>query len=100
MDIGSQFQGVRQAEAVPAAERAQAIETPATEVAGGYPATGTTASDEAHLSDAAVLVHQALALPDVRMDKVEEVQQALSAGTYSVSASAVAEKLMGSMLER
>lgn len=36
---------------------------------------------------------------DVRSDKVAALQQAIAAGTYSVSSSDVADKLMNSMFE-
>lgn len=56
-------------------------------------------SDQTHLSPAANMAMQAGSLPDVRMEKVTGVQAALGAGTYNVSSSDVAEKLIGHMLE-
>jgi negative regulator of flagellin synthesis FlgM len=59
--------------------------------------TGTGRTDEAHLSPAAQLVSQALALPEVRSDKVASVQAALANGTYQVSSSDVAAKMMDNL---
>jgi negative regulator of flagellin synthesis FlgM len=54
-------------------------------------------TDEAHLSPAASLVAQAAVLPDVRMDKVASVQAALADGSYQVSSSNVAARLIDQM---
>jgi len=56
-----------------------------------------TANDEAHLSAAAYLATQAVALPEVRMEKVASVQAALANGSYRVSSSDVAASLIDSM---
>jgi negative regulator of flagellin synthesis FlgM len=100
MDIGSQLQGLQQSAGISAAERTQAVEPHQAAVATGAGAAETSGNDETHLSGAAGLVQQALSLPDVRTGKVAEIQQALASGSYNVSSSAVAEKLIGSMLER
>jgi negative regulator of flagellin synthesis FlgM len=100
MDIGSQLQGLQQSAGVSPAERTQAVEPHQGAVAAGAGAAGESGNDETHLSSAARLVHQTLSLPDVRAGKVAEMQQALASGSYNVSSSAVAEKLIGSMLER
>ncbi len=55
-------------------------------------------SDRATLSSAGNEVAQAVSSEGVRTEKVAEVQAALSAGTYSVSASAVASKMVDAML--
>jgi negative regulator of flagellin synthesis FlgM len=55
-------------------------------------------SDQATLSSAGSEVSLTAADPGVRMDKVAEVQAALAAGTYNVPASAVASKVVDSML--
>lgn len=54
--------------------------------------------DQATVSPAATEVCQSPAGPDVRMDKVAVVQQALAAGTYQVAASKVADKVIDAML--
>ena len=54
-------------------------------------------TDEAHLSAAAHLVSQALVLPEVRSDKIASVQSALANGTYQVSSSDLAAKVIDHM---
>jgi flagellar biosynthesis anti-sigma factor FlgM len=56
--------------------------------------------DQAHLSQAAVLASATSADSDVRLEKVAEIQQALSAGTYAVSPSDVAGKLIDHLLQK
>jgi negative regulator of flagellin synthesis FlgM len=65
------------------------------ESAGGV---GTLGGDRATLSSAGSEVSQAASASEVRMDKVAAVQSALAAGTYNVPASAVAGKVVDSML--
>jgi negative regulator of flagellin synthesis FlgM len=55
-------------------------------------------SDQATLSSAGSAMALTAADPGVRTDKVAAVQAALAAGTYDVPASAVASKLVDSML--
>ena len=55
-------------------------------------------SDLATLSSAGSEVSQTASDPGVRMDKVAEIQAALATGTYDVSPSAVASKVVDSML--
>jgi len=54
--------------------------------------------DTAQVSNAASQVALSPADADVRLDKVAAIQSALKAGTYSVPASAVAQKVIGSLL--
>lgn len=54
--------------------------------------------DRATLSSAASQVANAADDSSVRMDKVAAIQSALAAGTYNIAASAVASKLVDSML--
>ena len=60
---------------------------------------GADAVDQASLSPAATAVAEALSGSDVRMDKVAALQQSIVAGTYSVPASDVADKLMTALLK-
>jgi len=60
------------------------------------------AQDQTHWSQAAVLASATSAASDdsdVRIEKVAQIQQALSAGTYAVSPSDVAGKLIDHLLQ-
>lgn len=56
-------------------------------------------SDQATFSSAGSEVSLTSAEPGVRTDKVASVQTALAAGTYNVPASAVASKLVDSLMD-
>lgn len=56
------------------------------------------AGDQATLSHAGSEVSQSASLDGVRAERVAAVRQALAAGTYRVPASAVADKVIDSML--
>ncbi|MEI9980114.1 MAG: flagellar biosynthesis anti-sigma factor FlgM [Edaphobacter sp.] len=64
---------------------------------------GTVASvehtDEANLSSTSGIVAQALGGSDVRTGKVAALQQAIAEGSYNVSSSDVAEKMIQSLLD-
>ena len=64
------------------------------------PGTSETSlgADEATVSSAGTTVSQAASASDVRLDKVEAVKSAIAAGTYSVPSSAVAGKVVDSLL--
>jgi negative regulator of flagellin synthesis FlgM len=78
--------------------------TPATPAAtqqgkgGATAAASAMGSDRATLSSAGSEVSQSAAASGVRMDKVMSIQAALASGTYNVSPSAVASRLVDSML--
>ncbi len=55
--------------------------------------------DQAHLSQAAVLASASSSLSEVRAEKVTAVQQALAGGTYAVSPSDVAGKVIDHLLQ-
>ena len=74
----------------------QAASMSAVQQAGAGSLAGT---DEAKLSSTAGVMAQALLGSDVRTDKVSALQQSIAAGSYSVPASAVADKLMHALLE-
>lgn len=61
------------------------------------PASGVH-QDHTEVSTAATLAHRAMSLPDVRMDKVAAVQQALANGTYQVDPADVAGKIVNRMM--
>ena len=56
-------------------------------------------ADQASLSSAAGLVAQALEGSDARSTKIAALQSAIAAGTYSVSSSDVADKIIQSLLD-
>ena len=93
MDIRSSLEGLKSifgaTQAAPAAPQARAGTQ-----------TNSTAfnSDRATLSNAASEVSSTASDSDVRFDKVASIQAQLAAGTYSIPASAVASKLVESML--
>ena len=60
--------------------------------------SGNSIQDRTEVSTAASLAHQAMSVPDVRMDKVAAIQQALANGSYQVSAADVAGKLVRKMM--
>jgi flagellar biosynthesis anti-sigma factor FlgM len=93
MDIRNSLDGLRSLLGVDPAAPA------ATQTKGGAAAKGSSfSSDSATLSSAGSEVSQGALGDGVRMDKVSAVQSALSAGTYDVPASAVASKMIDSML--
>jgi negative regulator of flagellin synthesis FlgM len=56
-------------------------------------------ADQANLSSTGGLVAQALESSDIRSAKVASLQQTIAAGTYSVSSSDVADKIIQSLLD-
>ena len=94
MDIRNSLEGLKSLLGVNAAAPA------ATAAAKGPAEPGASAlsSDRATLSSAGSEVSQSAADSGVRMDKVASVQAALAAGTYNVPATAVASKVVDSML--
>ncbi|MGH9597629.1 MAG: flagellar biosynthesis anti-sigma factor FlgM [Edaphobacter sp.] len=62
------------------------------------PASGAGRTDEANLSSAGSFVSQALGGSDVRPEKVAALQQAIATGSYNVSSSDVADKIIQSLL--
>ena len=56
-------------------------------------------TDQTTLSSMGGLVSQALGGSDVRMDKVAKLQQAIVSGSYSVSSSDVAGKMIDSLMD-
>ena len=64
--------------------------------ASGAPVSN--AVDQAKLSGFGAALAQALTQSDVRMDKVTALQQSIANGTYNVSASGVADKIISSLL--
>jgi negative regulator of flagellin synthesis FlgM len=93
MEISSSLNGLRSLLGVGSAAQG------ATQANNAAATTGSGLdSDRATLSGAGGEVAQTASGDDVRTDKVAAIQSALSAGTYNVAASAVASKLVDSML--
>lgn len=61
--------------------------------------THESRSDEARLSSTGGLIVQALESSDIRTAKVEALQKAISNGTYNVSTSEIADKMIQSLLD-
>jgi flagellar biosynthesis anti-sigma factor FlgM len=93
MDIRSSLEGLRSifgaTQTTPAAPQTRP---------GTQTGTSPLSSDLATFSSAANSVAQAGPDSDVRLDKVQSIQAQLAAGTYNVPASAVASKLVTSLL--
>lgn len=93
MDIRSNFQSIQHLPGETEVTRNE--RTPET---AGTANTSAVSADETHLSSAARMASQADPLSDVRAEKIAGVQAALAAGTYNVSSSDVAGKLVDHML--
>jgi negative regulator of flagellin synthesis FlgM len=65
----------------------------------GSSAVDDIASDSAKVSLAGAMLSQATTGSDVRFEKVAALQQSIAAGTYNVSASDVASRLVDSLLK-
>jgi negative regulator of flagellin synthesis FlgM len=94
MDISSSLDGLRSLLGVNPAASATTPARNGVSQAG----SGGLGSDQATFSSAASEVSQAAGDDGVRWDKVAQIQSALAAGTYSVPASAIASRLVDSML--
>jgi negative regulator of flagellin synthesis FlgM len=56
-------------------------------------------TDQTVISSTSELLTRALSGSDVRLDKIQPLQAAIAAGTYQVSSSDVADKLITSLLK-
>jgi negative regulator of flagellin synthesis FlgM len=61
-------------------------------------ATPVVKADQTSLSSASSLLRKALTVSDVRTEKVASLQKAIASGSYHVSSSDVADKLLTSLL--
>jgi flagellar biosynthesis anti-sigma factor FlgM len=93
MDIRSSLDGLKTLFGV-----TPAASSPPRPQAGKPAESSLLPSDRATLSSAGSEVAQAIADGGLRSEKVEQIQAALEAGIYSVPASAVAAKVVDSML--
>ena len=94
MDIRSSLEGLKSLLGTPASAPVTTTQTKSGTTAGG----SALSSDLATFSSAGSEVSQTAGDTGVRMDKVASIQSALAEGTYNVSASAVASKVVDSML--
>jgi len=94
MDIRSGLEGLKSLLGTPAATPTASQQPKST----GATAGSGLGSDLATFSSAASEVAQTVGDASVRMDKVAEIQSALDSGNYNVPASAVASKVVDSML--
>lgn len=62
-------------------------------------ASASVQADHADLSTAGGLISKALEGSDVRSDKVAALQQAIASGSYNVSSSDVADKLIQTLMD-
>ena len=94
MDIRSGLDGLKSILGVtqPAAPAAGNVRRGAAAESGGLDA------DQVTFSQAGSEAAQAASAGDVRADKVAQVRAAIAAGTYAVPASAVASRMVDSML--
>jgi|HubBroStandDraft_6_1064221.scaffolds.fasta_scaffold974855_2 negative regulator of flagellin synthesis FlgM len=70
-----------------------------TSVSDGEITEKLIATDQTNLSSTGGLVAQALESSDIRSAKVASLQQAIAAGSYNVSSSDVADKIIQSLLD-
>jgi negative regulator of flagellin synthesis FlgM len=83
-----------------AAKPAVQATAPVDTTSGGLASDSNTGPvDQANLSSAGGLVAQALTGSDTRSEKVASLQQAIATGSYNVSSSDVADKIIQSLLE-
>lgn len=84
------FRSQQTGNAAPTSGSVKTSSAPMSEANGGK-------TDQADLSSTGLAAAQS-ASSDVRMEKVQSVRSAMDAGTYQVSAGAVADKIMQSLL--
>lgn len=95
MDIRNSMDGLKSLLGVSQADSASLGTAKAASVSTN---SSDSSSDRATLSSAASQVASSSDDASVRMDKVASIQSALAAGTYNIPASAVASRLVDSML--
>jgi negative regulator of flagellin synthesis FlgM len=94
MDIRSSLEGLKSLLGTPQATPATTTQPRSGSTTGG----SALSNDQATFSSAGSEVSQTAGDTGVRMDKVASIQAMLAAGTYNVSAGAIASKVVDSML--
>ena len=84
---------------VASATPAQQVSVTENQGAAADTANAAIQADHADLSTTGGLISKALEGSDVRTAKVEALQQAIASGSYNVSSSDVADKMIQSLLE-
>jgi flagellar biosynthesis anti-sigma factor FlgM len=95
MEIRNNAEALKALLGVSSSESAKGRKVRGTE---SYEVRAAFAGDEATLSGIGSAIQSASGQDGVRLDRVEAVQRALAAGTYSVDASKVADKVIDAML--
>jgi len=85
------------ASATTAASKNGAVTNESSSVSAAAKSGATQASDQASISTTSGLFSSALNASDVRTEKIAPIKAAIDAGTYNVSASDVADKLIDSL---
>jgi negative regulator of flagellin synthesis FlgM len=88
---------VTPASATVQAGKEEQIKSSASLAPGGAKTNPVT--DQTVISSTSELLTRALSGSDVRLDKIQPLQAAIAAGTYQVSSSDVADKLISSLLK-
>lgn len=102
MNIGNplgQASGAGQVAAPETVNKSQPVDTVQNGVAQTAAAQPRTIQDQVQFSSASGLVAAALRVSDVRTAKVDQLQAAIASGSYNVPTSAVADKVIGSLLQ-
>jgi len=93
MDVRNNLEGLRSLFGIQSSTTA-----PASPRGGSQTEASALSGDHATLSSAGSVASAESSNDGVRMDKVAAIQTALAAGTYNVQASAVASKVIDSMM--
>ncbi len=102
MNIGNplgQASAAGQVAAPETVNKGQPVDASQTGAAQASASQPRTIQDQVQFSSASGLVAAALRVSDVRTAKVEQLQAAIGSGSYNVSSSAVADKVIGSLLQ-
>jgi len=103
MNVRNNIENLPQSNQTNAALQSPAVAKPTVPTGGNQAFAHTTGKeavqDQAHVSNAATAVAKSSASSDVRLDKVAAIQSQIQAGTYHIPASAVAKKLISSLLD-
>ncbi|MDW5266499.1 MULTISPECIES: flagellar biosynthesis anti-sigma factor FlgM [Acidobacteriaceae] len=97
--IGSLPQALSSITPAPTQPASQVTESTSASQQRNATATPAKQADQTSLSSAGGVIAHALEGSDVRTDKVAALQKAIASGSYNVSSSDVASKMIDSLLE-